>query len=457
MVAAKNPKYSGHAKEVNVLTAKNVEQLNDARAFLKKYALDHMVKTDHMDKTDHGVTDLSSDKILAFAAKNMPHYISDGTSFEQPKLRVVRQNERVKTEREQWMEFLASALSEGEKEIMSIELEDENGVKCEQLVDFAVEAKMGNSKLSFEEFGEYALEALQAAFSDTKYSMEKKVSEREGQGLFDAIIVTEKRDDGEVTRRFAVEPYYNDYSLGKPREDVVSDMIKTIDESAAWMDEIDFRDLSEFEKVKDRLIVRPLNYQANISTLCNHMYRRVGDVALVIYAVLVNGASGLATTKIDRKTIAEWNLSESDLFDLALDNAAKMFKPYLVPMDVIINGIAPEDYPAENKFFMEPGFKLEESRSGSYNLFAENNINAATVAFYKGALKRLSDILDDDLYVVLASMSHAVVHPQSLFALRGLRQTAKNEKRNPYADPAEFLSDRVYLYSRKDDSFDVAQ
>jgi hypothetical protein len=126
-------------------------------------------------------------------------------------------------------------------------------------------------------------------------------------------------------------------------------------------------------------------------------------------------------------------------------------------MDAIIAGIAQEEYPAENKFFMEHGFKLEESRIGAYNLFLENNINAATAAFYKGALKRLSEILDDDLYVVLASVSCAVVHVKSRFTLRGLRQTAKDERRNPYADPREFLSDRVYLYSRKDDTFDVAQ
>jgi hypothetical protein len=223
------------------------------------------------------------------------------------------------------------------------------------------------------------------------------------------------------------------------------------------LDGIDLRDLGEFEKVKDRLIVRPLNYQANISALRNHTYRRMGDVALVIYAVLANGASGLITTKIDRETIAEWNQPESDIFDLALDNGARMFRPYLVPMDAIIAGTAQEEYPAENKFFMEPGFKLDESRMGAYNLFLENNVNAATAAFYKGALKKLSDILDDDLYVVLASVSYAVVHPKSRCTLRELRQAAKNEKHNPYADPREFLSDRVYLYSREDDIFGAAQ
>jgi hypothetical protein len=353
MVAAKNPKYSKNTKEVEVLTAKNVEQLNDARALLKKYAL------------DNGVTSQDSDKILAFAAKNMPRYISEGTPFEQPKLRVLQPNEKVKTEREQWIEFLAGALPEGEGEIISLQFEDENGVKHEQIVDFASEAK--------------------------------------------------------------------------------------------WADKIDFGDLSQFEKVKDSLIVRPLNYQANISVLRDHMYRRVGDVALVIYAVLDNSESRLTTTKIDRKTIAAWNLPEPDLFDLALANTAKMFRPYLVPMEALIAGTTPKGYPAENKFFMDSGFKLAESRAGVYNLFVENSANAATAAFYKGALKKLSDILDDDLYIVLASMSYAVVHLKSRFALRGLRQTAKDEKHNPYADPAEFLSDRVYLYSRKDDNFDVAQ
>jgi hypothetical protein len=301
---------------------------------------------------------------LAHAAKNMPPYISEGTAFAQPKLRVLRPGERAKTEKEQWMEFLAGAL--GAEATMAVRIEDENGKQRERVINFFAEAKFGDGKLRYE-------------------------------------------------------------------------------------------DLCDFDNIKDSIIVRPLNYQANISALRNYMYRRTGDVALVIYAVLDCDENGLTTTKMDCKIISEWNMPEADIFDLALDNTACLFRPYVVPLDVLVAGTMPEDYPAEKKYFMEPGFQLEESRRGAYNLFLENNRNAATAVFCKGTLRRLSALINDDLYIILASMSYATVHPQSRFSLRGLRQTAKDEKHNPYADPAEFLSDRVYLYSRKDDSFDVAQ
>jgi hypothetical protein len=83
-------------------------------------------------------------------------------------------------------------------------------------------------------------------------------------------------------------------------------------------------------------------------------------------------------------------------------------------------------------------------------LFANNSVNNASIVFYNGVLQKLAEILNDDLYLVIASMSYAVLHTKKSISLERLRKMARNERNNPYADPDEFLSDGVYLYSATD-------
>ena len=144
-------------------------------------------------------------------------------------------------------------------------------------------------------------------------------------------------------------------------------------------------------------------------------------------------------------------MTEKEVFDWAIKNTQNLFTPYVVPMDVIQTGISPYDYPDEHKYFMRPDFILEKSCTGSYHFFLEGNINAATAVFYQGVLKKFSEIVNDDLYIVIASMSFVVIHERKSISLGDLKKRALREKTNPYANPAEFLSDGVYHYSRRDD------
>jgi hypothetical protein len=428
-LATNNFEYLKTSKEMCVFDAKGVGYLKQGIAFFKKYA-----KENNLPEGD-------SDAILKFAAADFPWEMSKGTAYARPK---------EDTTKDQWMDFLAK--TGGKDAVHSIKFTDDRGVLHTDVFSPGAELNFKGKKMDYDEFIKYAVEALSKIFVGERYRVVESVSQKTDEEAYDVIHVREKVNGVDMGRGFRVGPFYNDYSLGKPLGELVLEMVKSVEESEEWTKKIDLTKINEFETVRDVLIIRPLNYRRNQKMLKDFMFRRVGDIALVIYMLVSNENNMMATAKIARKSIESWNLPTDYIFDWGLENTARLFKPCILPAEAIIRGKLPKDYPAAKKYFMEPNFKLGKSLLGSYTLIVENSLNNATAVFYKGALKRLSELLNDDLYIVIASFDHAIVHKQSSISLDKIQYMAKKEKNNPYAKPEDFLSDNVYTYSRKDDT-----
>ena len=348
-VAPKNPKYLQGENAIHTLAAREVNFLKQGIDFFAKYAKDNELPLN------------DSDAILQHAAKSFPPNFTEGTRFEQPRLHVLRENEKVKTPRELWMDLLEKVTDKNE--ILTFEIRDKEGNEYKEKIAPGIERKL--EKLS---------------------------------------------------------------------------------------NEIDFDEISDFEKIKDKIIIKPRNYQSNKDVLHDYFYRLNGVIALTVDMLLSKEEGSTTTMQINKEIIEQWNLSDDYIFEWAMENTAKLFQPFIIPIDKLIIETAPKDYPAENKFFMAPDFCLEESLLGIYNLFIENNRNAATAVFYPGVMKKLAEVLNDDLYIVITFLEYVIVHPQESVSLQKIKEVAKDMKNDLFADPAEFITNGVYYYSREDDS-----
>jgi len=306
---------------------------------------------------------------------------------------------------------------------------------------------MSQSIMNYEEFQSYIKQALAKIFVDSKYYVADDTRELFDDVHVDVIHVREKFEGVSSEKGFRVKPHFEDYTSGKPLGEIVLDMVKSIEDTDSWVNPADILSMSDFDAVCNKIIFRPINYYRNRKMLKRHMFKVVGDIALVIYMLLRNDGGMMATAKVDKNTIKKWNLPESYIFEWAMRNTATLFRPHFIPMEFLMSENDYTMYPDVHKYFMESPFELEPSRLGAYALFADNSVNNASVVFYDGVLHKLSEILSDDLYFVIASMSYVVLHTKKSISLEKLRMMARKERNNPYADPDEFLSDGVYLYS----------
>jgi len=424
----------------NVLQADEVGKLKQGIHFFADYA------------QEHHLLDEDDETILKHAAQNLPRMLAMGTEFERPLLKIAERYEKIQTPQEEMINFLEKAA--GENEIIQFNLEDEQGVKREEIIAPTAEKgrhELEGKRMSYKAFKQFAFEQLSDIFKGDEYTVEEEISRRTDEDAYEVIRVWDEVAKVRKGKGLRVSTFYQDYALGKSLEDIILSMVDDIKEDEGLAGQLEIPDVLNFERSKDKIIVRPLNFKKNEQLLKDYLYQRHGDIALVIYMIAANSELGLATAKVGKEAIEEWGITEALAFDWAITNTQNLFEPYVVPAESLQAEILPEDYPDKHKYFMRPDCIIEKSRAGSYHFFLDGNINAATAVFYPDVLKRFSALVDDDLYIVIASMSFIGVHERKSISLSTLRKMAIKEKTNPYADPAEFLSDGVYHYSRRDD------
>ena len=204
-----------------------------------------------------------------------------------------------------------------------------------------------------------------------------------------------------------------------------------------------FRD---YEAIREHLIIRPLNYDDNEKALARAVYRRVGDMALVLYISLgkvgQGGASNILSAMVPRDTFQGWSLDEQEVLDRALENTMRLQPPVL--LDFGPNPMRMEHIP----FMDDESVRLDAGGPMGLNLSTEQEVNGAIAAFYPGVLDRLSQMAGGDVYVLFTSISDIHVHPvNGRYTLSSMRRTLADTNRD-LNQHGELLSRQIYRYSR---------
>lgn len=201
----------------------------------------------------------------------------------------------------------------------------------------------------------------------------------------------------------------------------------------------------DYEAINEHLIIRPLNYDDNEKALAKAVYRRVGDMALVLYISLGKVGQGSAnnflSAMVPRDTFQGWALDEQEVFDRALKNTMRLQPPVL--LDFGPNPMRVEHIP----FMDDESVRRDASGPMGLNLSTEQEVNGAIAAFYPGVLDRLSQMAGGDIYVLFTSISDLHAHPvNGRYKLSSMRRTLAETNRE-LNQHGELLSRQVYLYS----------
>lgn len=208
-----------------------------------------------------------------------------------------------------------------------------------------------------------------------------------------------------------------------------------------------------YEAIREHLIIRPLNYDDSEKVLARGVYRRVGDMALVLYISLgeikQGGGSNIMSAMVPRDTFRRWALDEQEVLDRALENTMRLQPPVLLTF-------GPDPQRMKHIPFMDDeSVRLDAGGPMGLNLSTEQELNGAIAAFYPGVLDRLSQMAGGDIYVLFTGISDLHVHPvNGKYELSAMRRTLADTNRDLNQN-GELLSRQVYLYSREEKKLTV--
>lgn len=201
---------------------------------------------------------------------------------------------------------------------------------------------------------------------------------------------------------------------------------------------------NEYDALKDKLFIRPLNYKDHRMELNGSVYRRVGDMALVLY-VLANDVwdderHNVMSMKMPKLMMEQWGREENEVWDSALTNTYMMAPPrmYLNPMDTY----KPPYYKGA---FMALNSDIQSIPPMSIpTITTTTQMNGAIAMFYPGVKERLAELFGGDYYVAFTSIHDVRLHKKGSVSPRQVLDCIMDT--NNMFDPKDILSRKVYLY-----------
>lgn len=220
---------------------------------------------------------------------------------------------------------------------------------------------------------------------------------------------------------------------------------KHIEKSAASI----INDMHSYHKIKSKLIIRPINYTNNKALLENYVYQKFGDIALVLYAVVLDDEENncLNTVKIPVCTFKEWNIDKENIILAAMLNTYAFAMPRLYT-----NILNIENTPDCESAFMSSESTLNSLDASSIPLVTTTRkTNGAIALFYPGVKEKIAEMFDDSFYVAFTSIHEAMIHKKGTIDPSSIRRHIRAT--NKTFGPDDTLSDNVYFFDKNDSSF----
>lgn len=303
--------------------------------------------------------------------------------------------------------------------------------------------ELGYDKMAFFEDGATSADAKELSIiRETNIKYHKTESD---VLMGDYIILHQCEGRRKQMCRFDCGQLYREYEKGG-WDAVWEQILDSLGSSRKFM-ELGIMELiekNEYGLLKDKLFIRPLNFNDHRFELKNHIYRRIGDMVLVLYILASDENDGkrhdVLSVKVPKISMQAWGIDEEQVWENAMGNTYIMAPPriYLNPMDIV------------NPPYHRGAFMALNSDITSLPPFAvptvttTAQINGAIAMFYPGVMKRLAELFGDDYYIAFTGTSEARLHKKGTIQPRNILMRIK--QMNKTFDPADVLSNKVYLY-----------
>ena len=204
------------------------------------------------------------------------------------------------------------------------------------------------------------------------------------------------------------------------------------------LDRLEARGKSDYERLEDQLILRPLNYRLHMLDLKGCIYRRINDFVLCLYQVISDDGHNLLTSKIKRDEIENWRISEDDVMQSALENTARLYPA------VVFDQRTQKEEKLMEKEFTRADITTQAPHGKMILLSSTRTTNGAAALFYPGVMQKLIKIMGGPFQAVFMNTDDVLIFDKNDSRATGFARTAKEGSMM-----GEMLSGKPYLCDGK--------
>lgn len=254
------------------------------------------------------------------------------------------------------------------------------------------------------------------------------------------VYISENKEGIHFLRLFTKESYCK----WKRKEATFHDFVRGVKQSAINFRNVGAPDkikqLMYYDLVKERLFIRLINFERNKAELEDSFYKRIGEIAMVLYEKIADEDEGIVSCKVPLKYVDGWDLNKEEVFMAALRNTASMMPPKAYEWVKMIMNL---DYEGDDIY--DPDYIPAKGITGSC-LSTSRKTNGAVGIFYPGVVRLFCDKMDtDDIYLVFTSVHEVMIHNANEIEPEDLKLVLEDMIREEISEE-DVLTHCVYHY-----------
>lgn len=310
--------------------------------------------------------------------------------------------------------------------------------------------------MDFEEFRDSLAEELgERMYQKTgeSYTFENTHVERLTRGDYDGFAI--RKEDSQIGMNLDCGPLFQKYEDGMDFDEVVEMAERMVEDGMSHTPQVNVEELMNYDLMKERLAVQVVATDRNAEMLENIPHKNIEDMSLVCRFVIGDAEGGIGTILINNQMLAQFGISEEQLF-----NDALIYAPDLRPSEIIgmqdilaeMMGIDPSELASELGVPDDVEISVP-----MYVASTKDRTEGAGVIAYPGFMDMAAEKLGGDFFLLPSSTHEVILVPDN-----GARDYLELERmvrdvNETQVEPGERLSDRVYHYDSKDKVFELAE
>lgn len=324
--------------------------------------------------------------------------------------------------------------------------------------------------MTLEQFIEKVTSALEKHYGEDYRVRTLEVKKNNGVCLHGLSVFLKEGDD-QVAPTIYLDEFYERYQDGVTMSETIRKLIDIYESCTIKEKTVSMDFFADYEKVRDRVVYKLVNYRMNEELLKEIPYIMYLDLAVVFYYYMENEKIGAASILIHDTHVKKWGVSMERLIADAEYNTPRVLGHRIANMEEMVRELIRNDVREKCRLDQDDGrqgeereaFSVEELTDKMMDCFLEGeeknlmyvltnrcSQNGAACIRYPNVLKEFAERMGSDLYILPSS-----IHEVILLRSHGLeddagalRNMVKDVNRTQLA-PEEVLSNQVYYYSRK--------
>ena len=278
-----------------------------------------------------------------------------------------------------------------------------------------------------------------------------KITKNNGLHLDGLTIMSNETN---ISPNFYLNYYYEDY-LEQGDLNKVLNLILTSYLEHPQLNNIDISFFTDFEKVKTNIAYKIVNFERNRELLSEIPHIPYLDLAIVFFCLMNHEYFGNATTLIRNQHLELWQITDRELYQLAIENTPRLLPHHFLSMHDLLNdpellSNLPEDVILQSSDHNESEWDENHSHAESpmYVLSNHSKCFGASTILYLNLLDEIAEQFHSSFYILPSSIHEVILVPDiSPSKLKDYSNMVHEVNTNHVPDD-EILSDHAYFYNK---------